>query len=162
MVCDRMRRIIVLIISLLCLAVSCKTIQYIPIKGDTQIEYRDTTIWRDSLIYTPIEVVKEIVPELDTLYMSTSLAEASAYVDTTNRVIRGIIKNKKGITEQIKWREKIVYRDSISTQEVPVPVEVVKEVKTHFWYEKLLWIFSIIGLGTIAIKVMKRAGLSVF
>lgn len=158
----KMKRLIISILSILLCFYSCKTIQYVPIESDTKIEYRDTTIYRDSIIYTPVEVVKEVVPQFDTLNMETSLATASAYVDTTTRTLKGKIENKKGITEKIKYKDRIVYRDSISRVEVPVPVEVVKEVKIHYWYEKFLWIFSIIGLGAIAIKVMKRAGLSVF
>ena len=148
-----MKRFILIFFSVL-LCFSCKTIQYVPIHDGVQIEYRDTTIIKDSLIYTPVEVIKEIVPELDTLKMSTSLAEAEAYLDTTNKVLRGSIKNKKGITEQIKWREKIVYRDSIETKEIPVEVEVTKEVKTHFWYEKLLWAVSILSILYFAIKIL--------
>ena len=141
------------ILTIILLAFSCSTIKYVPIKGDTVVEYRDTTIFRDSVIYTPVEVVKEICPVMDTLEMSTSLAEAKAYVDTTNRVLRGQIRNKKGVTEKIKYKEKIVYRDSIVTQEVPVEVQVTKEVKTHFWYEKILWILSILGLIMIGKKI---------
>lgn len=135
----------ILSILLLLLTVGCSTIKYVPIKGDTVVEYRDTTVYRDSIIYTPIETIKEIVPQLDTLSMETSLATATAYLDTTNRVLRGEIHNKKGITEQIKYKEKIVYRDSIVTQEIPVEVQVTKEVKTHFWYEKILWILSLLA-----------------
>jgi len=144
-----------LLIALLLLitAAACKTIQYVPIKGDTVVEYRDTTIWKDSLIYTPVEVVKEVVPQMDTLNMETSLASATAYVDTTTNTLKGSIKNKKGITEQIKWREKIVYRDSLVTQEVPVEVQVTKEVKTHFWYEKILWVLSLLAGVMIGRKI---------
>ena len=144
-----------LLIALLLLitAAACKTIQYVPVKGDTVVEYRDTTIWKDSLIYTPVEVVKEVVPQMDTLKMETSLAEAQSYVDTTTNTLKGSIKNKKGITEQIKWREKIVYRDSLVTQEVPVEVQVTKEVKVHPWYEKILWILSLLAGVMIGRKI---------
>ena len=148
-----MKKIFSILIIILTLCTACKTIQYVPVKGDTVVEYRDTTIWKDSLIYTPVEVVKEVVPQMDTLNMETSLASATAYVDTTTNTLKGSIKNKKGITEQIKWREKIVYKDSISIQEVPVPVEVTKEVKTHFWYEKILWILSLAALVMIGLKI---------
>ena len=151
-----MKKIIILILSILCCITACKTIQYVPIKGDTQVEYRDTTIWRDSLIYTPVEVVKEVVPELDTLNMETSLATATAYLDTTTNTLKGKIENKKGITEKVKWREKIVYRDSIVTQEIPVPVEVEKIKHKHYWYEPILWVFALMSLFYIIIYVLKK------
>lgn len=132
---------------------SCGTTKYVYLPGETKIEYRDSIVYKDSIEYRPVEVIKEIVPELDTLKMETSIAKAEAYIDTTNKVLRGKIENKKGISTKIEYREKIVYRDSIVTK--PVPVEVTKEVKTHYWYEKILWFFSLIGLGTIIIFIIK-------
>lgn len=142
-----------ILISVSCTFYSCGTIKYVYLPGETKVEYRDTTIYKDSIQYTPVEVIKEIVPLMDTLKMSTSLAEAEAYVDTTNRVLRGSIKNKKGITNEVHYKEKIVYRDSVVTQSYPVEVE--KPVKTHFWYEKILWFFSVIGLASIIILIVK-------
>lgn len=150
-----MKRFILIFFTVL-LCFSCKTIQYVPIKGDTVVEYRDTTIWRDSLIYTPVEVVKEVVPYMEPLTMETSLAKAEAYVDTTTRTLKGKIENKKGITEQIKWREKIVYKDSISVKEVPVPVEVEKIKHKHYFYEPILWFISILSVLYFAIKILKK------
>lgn len=118
----------------------------IPIETNTVIEYRDSTVYRDSIIYTPVEVIKEIVPLLDTLKISTSLAEAEVYLDTTYRVLRGEIHNKKGVTEKIKYKDKIVYRDSVVIQDRPVYVEVEKKIKVHPFYEKFLWFFTAIGL----------------
>lgn len=150
-----MNRLITLI---LLIFVSCSTIKYVPIKGDTVVEYRDTTIIKDSIVYTPIEVVKEVVPMLDTLKMSTSLATATAYIDTATITLKGKIENKKGITEQIRYKEKIVYRDSISVKEVPIPVEVVKTV--HPTYEKWLWLFVIAGVALIALYLYKNTNIS--
>lgn len=151
-----MKNINYLLIIFILLFTACKTIQYVPIKGDTQIEYRDTTIIKDSIIYIPKETIKEIVPDIDTLYMSTSLAESKSYIDKDNKVLRGEMKNKKGITETIKWKEKIVYRDSIVKQEIPV--EVIKEiVKTkHPFYEPILWLFALLSIGYIGIKIGKK------
>lgn len=151
-----MKKILILIISLIVCCISCKTIQYVPIKGDTQIEYRDTTIYRDSIVYTPIETVKEVVPYIEPLHMETSLAEADAWVDADNRLLRGSMSNKKGITETIKYKEKIVYRDSVSYQEVPV--EVIKEVvKTKApFYQPILWLFALLSIGYIGWKILKK------
>lgn len=147
-----MKKLVSILIIIL-LAFSCSTIKYVPIKGDTVVEYRDTTIFRDSIIYTPQEVVKEVVPQFDTLNIETSLASATAFVDTTTRTLKGSIKNKKGVTETIKYKEKVVYRDSVVTQEIPVEVQVTKEVKTHFWYEKILWVLSLVSLIMIGKKI---------
>lgn len=148
-----LKRLIILI-SLL-LVCSCGTIKYVPIKGDTVVQYRDSIVRVDSVIYTPVEVIKEVIPITDTLTMSTSLAEAKAYIDTTNKLLKGEIHNKKGITNKVEYKEKIVYRDSIVTQEIPVEVYVDKVIRKAPWYNWILWPFAIFGLVSILILALK-------
>lgn len=151
--------ILTILIAVSCALISsCGTTKIVYLPGETKIEYRDTTIYRDSIQYTPIEVIKEIVPEMDTLKMETSLAEAKSYIDTTNRVLRGEIKNKKGITNEVHYKDRIVYKDSIITK--PYPVEVTKEVikYKHYWYDKLCYPFAIIGLIYIILIIIKLYG----
>jgi hypothetical protein len=141
---------------LLLIVASCGTTKYVYLPGETKVEYRDTTIYRDSIQYTPVEVVKEIVPALDTLEMSTSLAEAKAYVDTTNRVLRGEIRNKKGITNEIHYKDRIVYRDSIDIKPYRVEVEKIVTKTKHPFYEPILWLFALLSIGYIGFKLVKR------
>ena len=95
----------------------------------------------------------DIVKPLDTLKLETTYAKAEAYLDTANTVLRGTIENKSDapVKTQIKWKEKIVYRDSIVTKEVPVEVtkEVIKYPKTYWWFMAM----SIAALVYIIIKV---------
>ena len=136
-----MKRILFLI---LLLFVSCSTIKYVPIKGEDI--YHTEYITKDSIVYTPVEVIKEVVPELDTLYMETSVAKAKAYLDTNLNILKGEMKNKK----EIIYRDKIVYRDSIviQKQEIPVEVEVEKKVVPSWAYYSLgLNILVIIGFA---------------
>lgn len=113
-----------LLLFILLLLTSCSTIKYIPVKGEDI--YHTEYITKDSIVYTPVEVIKEVVPELDTLYMETSVAKAKAYLDTNLNILKGEMKNKK----EIIYKDKIVYRDSIiiQKQEIPVEVEVEKKV----------------------------------
>ena len=132
-----MKRLLFLI---LLLFVSCSTIKYVPVKGEDicHTEY----VTKDSIIYTPVEVIKEVVPELDTLYMETSVAKAKAYLDTNLNTLKGEMKNKK----EIIYKDKIVYRDSIiiQKQEVPVEVEVEKKVVPS-------WVYYSLGLNILVI-----------
>lgn len=134
-----MKRILFLI---LLLFVSCSTIKYIPVKGEDI--YHTEYITKDSIVYTPVEVIKEVVPELDTLYMETSVAKAKAYLDTNLNTLKGEMKNKK----EIIYRDKIVYRDSIiiQKQEVPVEVEVEKKVVPG-------WCWWMLGINILTIIV---------
>ena len=134
-----MKRILFLI---LLLFVSCSTIKYVPVKGEDI--YHTEYVTKDSIVYTPVEVIKEVVPKLDTLYMETSVAKAKTYLDTNLNTLKGEMKNKK----EIIYRDKIVYRDSIiiQIQEVPVEVEVEKEVVPK-------WCWWLLGINILAIIV---------
>ena len=133
-----MKRILFLI---LLLFVSCSTIKYVPVKGEDI--YHTEYITKDSIVYTPVEVIKEVAPELDTLYMETSVAKAKAYLDTNLSILKGEMKNKK----EIIYKDKIVYRDSIvfQKQEVPVEVEVVKKVVPG-------WVYYSLGLNILILS----------
>ena len=133
-----MKRILFLI---LLLFVSCSTIKYIPVKGEDI--YHTEYVTKDSIVYTPVEVIKEVVPELDTLYMETSVAKAKAYLDTNLNILKGEMKNKK----EIIYKDKIIYRDSIviQKQEVPVEVEVEKKVVPS-------WVYYSLGLNILILS----------
>ena len=133
-----MKRLICLIILLL---TSCSTIKYVPVKGEDI--YHTEYVTKDSIVYTPVEVIKEVAPELDTLYMETSVAKAKAYLDTNLNILKGEMKNKK----EIIYKDKIVYRDSIiiQKQEVPVPVEVEKKVVPN-------WVYYSLGLNILILS----------
>lgn len=129
---------------------------YVPVKDNTSVERRDSVIYKvDTLrIPVPVETVKEVAPTLSPLHMETSVAEADAWVDTTTNTLKGVLKNKKTALSQpqVVYKEKIVYRDSIRTKEVPVPVEVEKVVKhTPFFTKVLAW------LGGIALVIILLA-----
>ena len=131
-------------------------IVYVPTNTDTHIEYRDSVIYKvDTLkINVPVETVKEVVPPRDTLKMDTSVAEARAWVDATTNTLKGEMKNKKTALSQpqVVYKEKIQYRDSLITKEVPVPVEVEKKVP----YVPLFWkIMSVIGILAVAYIAFK-------
>lgn len=133
-----MKRILFLI---LLLFVSCSTIKYVPVKGEDI--YHTEYITKDSIVYTPVEVIKEVVPELDTLYMETSVAKAKAYLDTNLNALKGEMKNKK----EIVYKDKIVYRDSIiiQKQEIPVEIEVENKVVPK-------WVYYSLGLNILILS----------
>ena len=147
--------IIPLLIAVIFAACSPKII-YTPVKDSISVERRDSVIYRvDTLrIPVPVETVKEVVPPMDTLKMETSVAEAKVWADTSTKTLKGEMRNKK--TElsqpQVIYKEKKVYRDSLITKEIPVPVEVEKKVP----YVPFPWRFlSVIGLIALLILTLK-------
>lgn len=141
-------------LSALCLP-SCGLVKHCPQKEETIVHYIDSIAWHDSTVITYLEKerIVDVVKSYDTLNLETTYAKAQAYVDTTLGVLKGSIENKPDVPvkTQIKWKEKIVYRDSIVTKEVPVEVtkEVIKYPKTYWWFMAI----SIAALVYIIIKV---------
>lgn len=124
----------------------------------TIVHYKDSTIVRDSVVVIPVPVEKivDVVPVYDTLYMETSLARATAHVDTALHLLRGSIENRQDnpVEVVVQYRDRIVVRDSVTVVEKPVEVEVVREViPKSYW----LWLaISICTLLFIMYKIFKR------
>lgn len=146
-----------LLLGLSLLLPSCGVVHhYKPIKEETIIHVIDSIAWHDSTVisYLTKERYVDVVNDYDTLNLETSYAKATAYVDTTHRTLKGTIENKPDVPvkTQIKWKEKIVYKDSIRIVEKEVPVEVIKEVKV---YPKTYWLFMAISIAALAYIILK-------
>lgn len=125
------------------LLVSCGTPKYITVKEKEYI--KDTVVLKADTVKVdiPVEVKVNVVPELDTLKMETSVAESTAYLDTLTNTLKGTLKNKKTeLKKEIQVVEKTKYVEH--KVEVPVPYEVVK-TKTPLW----AWIMLSINIGLI-------------
>lgn len=134
----------------------CGQIRQIPVQTQTIVNYRDSLVIRDSvrLISLPVESEKDYSRYPDTLYLETSLAGAKTWLDTSTNVLRGEIHNKPVAKLPVPVKEHTVYRDSLVYKEVPV--EVVKEVKTHYGYEKWLWGYVVVSLLVIALYILLK------
>lgn len=116
-----------ILVALAVIYTACSTIKYVPIATETNTEVRDSIIYRDSVIYVPKEVIKEIVPQLDTLKMQNSYSIATAYLDTTYNALRGTLESKENVVYRYIEREKI--REVHDTTRIEIPIEVEKPVK---------------------------------
>jgi hypothetical protein len=113
--------------------IGCSGPKYLPVETRTEIVYKDTTYYQLDTIVLPVERIVEVVPELDTLYMETSVASSTSWIDTSIMALMGKIENKPQIEVPVPVR--MITRDSIVVKEVPVPVEVVKTVTPKWaWY----------------------------
>ena len=143
---------------LLCIATACGICRhYTPKETEiTKVHVIDSVAWHDSTVYHHIykEHYNDYKSLLDTLSLETFYSEFRAYIDTTNKLLKGEAQNKEGVAPvDIRWKEKIVYKDSIQTKEIPVPIEITKEVtkypKSYWW----LLGFTLISLAYIALKI---------
>lgn len=125
------------------LLVSCGAPKYITVKEKEYI--KDTVILKADTVKVeiPKEVVVNVVPELDTLKMETSIAESTAYLDTLTNTLKGSISNKK---TELKKEIQVVEKTKFVERKVEVPVEVeVVKTKTPRW----AWVLLLINITAL-------------
>lgn len=134
----------------------CKPQHQVIVEHVTKTKFVDSLVIRDSVVTVPVERYVDIVNQLDTLKLETSLAKASTYFDTTNMLLRGEIHNKKGAQFKYIKETETIYKDSIVDKPVPYPVEVI--VKSPMNKKLLIWsIISTLGLlGTLWFTFRKK------
>lgn len=147
--------IILSFITSMCCISSCCAIREVPINTtqtdsvriERVVEYRDTTIYVD----VPREVIREVVPELDTLYMENTVATSRSYLDTTTRTLRGELKTKPTkLPQPVKLPETTEKEEIIKEiiKEVPVTVEVEKRyIPKWCWYSLICNIVVVLLIG---------------
>lgn len=143
------------LVLLLCL-VGCSTIKEVPVNTVEKVVVRDTTIYvKDTIkVEVPKQVVKEVIPQLDTSILSTSVAESIAYLDTTKRSIYHKLTQKGHIPIIYDTLVKVQYVDKYINKEIPI--EVVKEVKyipEWCWYSLIA---NIVFILLIAFRIYLR------
>ena len=116
---------------------ACKPVQTVIQKEETVYRYVDTVLYHDSTVLVPKEVYTNVAWNYDTLHLSTSLAEASCWVDSL--WLRGTITNKDKVVYKYITQTEYITKDSIVYKEKPVPYEVVKEVKNPVNWKLVLW-----------------------
>lgn len=143
------------------LFIGCSTVKEIPVQTnkidsiriERVVEYRDTTIY----VEVPHEVIKEIVPELDTLFMENRVATSTTFLDTTTRTLRGELKTKPTkLPQPVKLSETSEKEEIIKEiiTEVPVRVEVEKKhIPKWAWYS--LMVNIVVGM-LIGFKVYRK------
>ena len=133
-------------------AVSCSTTKSIPVQTIEKIEYRDSLIYIKDTITIPIEkeVIKEVMPSIDTSYLETSVAKSVAYLDTAKRQLHHTLTQEGEVKTIIDTTHIITYVDRIVEKEVPVEVEIEKPyIPTFFW---IVTIYAAIITLLIAFK----------
>lgn len=133
----------------------CATVKQVPVnthqvdsvRVERVVEYRDTTIY----VEVPHEVIKEVVPELDTLFMENRVATSTTFLDTTTRTLRGELKTKPTkLPQPVKLPETTEKEEIIKEiiKEVPVTVEVEKRyIPTWCWYSLIGNIVVVLLIG---------------
>ena len=139
--------VIIIALFMLC---GCGQIKYVPVQTEEKIIIRDSIIRViDTVeVEVPQEVIKEVLPAIDTSVLETSVAKSVAYVDTLEKKLHHTLEQKGELKVKIdtcyitQTVEKIVYKDR------PIEVEVIKYKRDAlFWYLLIFQIAVILYLG---------------
>lgn len=139
------------------LATSCGTIKEIPVQTIEKVVYRDSLIYvNDTLtIPVPYEKIVEVVPEVDTSYLETSVAKSTAYLDTAKRKLHHTLEQKGSIKYIHDTVHVVQYVDRIITKDVPVEVEVIKYKRDSLFWVLVGWALLCIAYAIIKIFLVK-------
>lgn len=120
---------------------SCGPIKEIPVQTVEKIEYRDSLIYvHDSIeIPVPYEKIVEVIPDIDTSYLETSLAKSTAYLDNGSRRLHHTLEQKGTIEYVYDTVHVVQYVDRIIEREIPVEVEVVKYKRDALFWVLVGW-----------------------
>lgn len=136
--------------------VGCSTVKYVPTDTTEKIEYRDTLIYICDTVHVPVpyEVVKEVIPDIDTSYLETSLAKSTAYLDKDRRKLQHTLEQKGTVETVVDTVVKIQYVNTYIDREVPVEVEVIKYKRDNiFWFSI---VFNILTILLIFLKIYRK------
>ena len=82
----------------------------------------------------PYEVVREVIPDIDTSYLETSVARSVAYLDKEKKQLAHSLEQKGEVKTKYDTVIVVEYVDKYIEREIPVPVEVEKPyIPDFFW-----------------------------
>lgn len=142
----------ILLTCLVLFQASCTTVKYVPLQGEHKIEYRDSIIHlKDTLtLYLEKERIVEIVPDIDTSRVETSVAKSTAYLDKENKKLIHEIENKPSVKAKIDTVFVVVNKTEYIKE--PVIQEVEKEVP---YIPTWCWIIICYACITAGFKIYK-------
>lgn len=118
----------------------CSTIKEVPIQQIDRIEYRDSVVFVHDTISVPVpyEVIREVIPDIDTSYLETSVARSVAYLDKEKKQLSHSLEQKGEVKTKYDTVIVVEYVDKYIEREIPVTVEVEKP-----YIPKFFWIITI-------------------
>lgn len=128
-------------------------------KSTTNAIHTEKVMYKDSIVshidtvfvQLPKETITDVVTMLDTLYLTTDVAEAEAYLDYSTKTLKGTLKNKGEVQTVVQYQDRYITRDSLVYVDRPQPYKVV-EYKTPRW---MIWYLILSILGVLIITIIK-------
>lgn len=140
---------------------ACSKKIYIPVEHTEYVHITDSVAVHDTTIQYRLE--KEYIEKYatDTLKLETAYSNFVAFQDTLSGKLSGKAWNKQKIVEiPTQFKERVVYRDSISKVEVPVEVEKPVPYTPRLW--KFFGWLGILSLVAGVLLILRKLGILKF
>ena len=146
--------LICLILAFYGLISGCSSPRYLP-SSSIKIVSKDSLVVHTELASVAIPLESHSIITKSKSHLETSVAESDASIDSLGLLHHTLVNKKDSIKTKIQYVDRIVYRDSIQTKEVPVEVKVpVPYIPKFYQFTFMLfWIFVLFIVAKLLIKL---------
>ena len=146
--------LIVVILAFYGLISGCSSPRYIS-SSNTRIVSKDSLVIHTELISVALPLESHSIITKKKSHLETSVAVSDAEIDSLGLLHHTLANKKDSLKREIKYIDKIVYRDSIITKEVPVEIKVpVRYIPKFYQFTFILfWIFALFIVVKLLIKL---------
>lgn len=146
--------LICLILAFYGLISGCSSPRYIS-SSSQRIVSKDSLVIHTELISVALPLESHSIITKKKSHLETSLSVSDAEIDSLGMLHHTLVNKKDSLKREIKYVDKIVYRDSITIKEVPVEVKVpVRYIPKFYQFTFILfWIFILFIVIRLLIKL---------
>lgn len=133
----------------------CSSPRYISSASNIKIIAKDSVFINTKLVSVALPLESHSIITKKKSHLETSVATSDAEIDTLGMLHHTLVNKKDSIKTKIQYVDKIVYRDSTETKEVPVPVKVkVPYIPKFYKFTFILfWVFILFIIVKLLIKL---------
>ena len=146
--------LIIVILAFYGLISGCSSPRYIS-SSNTRIVSKDSLVIHTELISVALPLESHSIITKKKSHLETSVATSDAEIDSLGLLHHTLANKKDSIKTKIQYIDKIVYRDSIITKEVPVEVKVpIRYIPKFYQFTFILfWIIVLFIVVKLLIKL---------
>ena len=132
----------------------CSSPRYIS-SSNTRIVSKDSLVIHTELISVALPLESHSIITKSKSHLETSVATSDAEIDSLGMLHHTLANKKDSLKREIKYIDKIVYRDSVITKEVPVEVKVpIRYIPKFYQFTFILfWIIVLFIVVKLLIKL---------
>lgn len=146
--------LICLILAFFGLISGCSSPRYLP-SSNIKIIAKDSLVIHTELVSIALPLESHSIITKKKSHLETSVATSDAEIDSLGLLHHTLVNKKDSLKREIKYIDKIIYRDSIEIKEVPVEVKVpIRYIPKFYQFTFMLfWIFILFIVVKLLIKL---------